>query len=152
MMDLSYSDALANAEHLKALGQTTVYLYGDNAKAFPFDKVTKVEEGSTWRSGMPSSCYLLAEVDGLTFKASFDFEPSSANGAATHQISRDQMREMFLKLPAAAQRSFANLLEEKCLPAMTERRSELLVALNRQSDSEDCVRGLIALAHQKEAA
>lgn len=152
MIDLTYAEAIRNAEHLKALGETTVYLYREKADDFPFDKVTRVEEGSSWRSGMPTSCYLLAEVDGLTFKLNFDFEPSSANGASTHQISRDTMRETFLKLPAAAQQSFANLLEEKCLPAMGQRKAEYLAAINQQSDSEDCVRGLIALARTKEAA
>lgn len=152
MFDLTYAEAIEKAEHLKALGQTTIYLYREKQDGFPFDKVTRVEEGNSWRSGMPTSCYLIAEVDGLSFKLNFDFEPASANGASTHQLARDKMRELFSKLPAAAQRSFADLLESKCLPAMAERRAEYLAALNKQADSEDCVRGLIALAHQKEAA
>lgn len=152
MLDLTYDEALANAKHLKALGETTIYLYREKAEGFPFDKVTRVEEGNLWRSGMPTSCYLLAEVDGLTFKLNFDFEPASANGASTHEISRDRMRAMFLSLPTAAQRSFAQLLEAQCLPAMAKRKDEYLAALNKQSDSEDCVRGLIALASTREAA
>jgi len=62
------------------------------------------------------------------------------------------MRELFLKLSPSAQQSLANLLEAECLPAMERRKAEYLAALNTQADSADCIRGLIALAHAKEAA
>lgn len=152
MIDLTYAEAIAKAEHLKALGETNIYLYRENADDFPFDKVTRVEEGNSWRSGMPTSCYLIADVDGLTFRLNFDFEPRSASGASVHLLNRDKMRDLFIKLPPAARQSFADLLESACLPAMVQRKNEYLALLNKQSDSEDCVRGLIAFAREKEAA
>jgi hypothetical protein len=152
VIDLTYAEAIEKAEHLKALGETTIYLYREKAQDFPFDKVSRVEEGSSWRSGMPNSCYLCADVDGLTFKLNIDFEPASANGSSAALLDRDKMRELFIKLPPKARHSFAELLETQCLPAMVKRTSEYRAALNKQADSEDCVRGLIAFAREKEAA
>lgn len=152
MLNLTFAEAVKKAEHLKALGETTVYLYREAAEGFPFDKVTRVEEGGSWRSGMPNSCYLFAEVEGLTFKLNVDFEPASANGSSVALLERDKMRELFTKLPAKARQSFADMLEEKCLPALAQRTNEYRAALQKQADSEDCVRGLIAFAREKEAA
>jgi hypothetical protein len=149
MIDLTVAEALAKAEHLKALGETTIYLYRGKGEGFPFDKVTGVEDGGTWRLGMPSSIYLYAEVDGLTFKLSVDLEQSDANGRGVAVIDRDKLRVLFTKLPEAAKQQFADMLESKCLPSIAERTTEIRATLQAQADSEDCVRGLIRLAREK---
>jgi hypothetical protein len=151
MIDLTVAEALEKADHLIALGETTVYLFRD-AEGFPYDKVTRVEEGGTWRLGGPASCYLYAEQAGLTFKLSVDFEGRDANGRGVSLFDRDRLRDLFLKLPPAARNFFAEMLEGKCLPGLIERTNEIREALRAQADSEDCVRGLIAFARQKEAA
>jgi hypothetical protein len=145
MHDLTYAQAIANAEHLKALGQTDVYLYRDNAEGFPFDKVTRVEEGSSFRLSGPSSCRLIAEEAGLRFSVSVDFENADANGRGVSLFDRDQLRDLMRKLNPAAREQFAVMLE-KCVIPMAKRTAEIREALNSQCDSEDCVRGLIAFA------
>ena len=148
MLDLTYEQALENAEHLVALGETTIYLYRDRAGDFPYDKVTRVESGSTHRLSGPSSCYLFAEDAGLTFKLSVDFERPDANGRGVSLFDRDRLRALMLKLPDAARRSFAELLETEVMPGLVKRTREIRDALQEQADSEDCVRGLIAFAKE----
>jgi hypothetical protein len=151
VINLTYTEAMKKAEHLKALGQTTIYIHREAAD-FPYGKVTNVEAGSSWRLGGPSSCYLIAEDGGLTFKLNVDFEGRDANGRGVSLFDRDKLREMFVRLPSVARQAFADLLESECLPSLAKRRSELQAALNDQADSEDCVRGLIMFAREKEAA
>jgi hypothetical protein len=150
MFNLSAAEAITKATHLKALGQTTVYLYSDTD--FPYDKVHSVEAGSSWRLGGPSSCYLDALVAGLTLKLSVDFESRDANGRGVSLFERDRLRNLFLKLPPKPRRDFADLLERECLPGLMARRTQLQTALSEQADSEDCVRGLILFAREKQAA
>jgi hypothetical protein len=148
--DLTYADAIAKAKHLIALGQTTVYLYrcGD----FPYDKVTAVEAGSSYRLGGPSSCYLIVEEAGLTLKVNVDFEQSDANGRGVSMFDRSRLRELMLKLSPAGRTGFAKLLETECLPGLAKRAAEIRESLLAQADSEDCVRGLIEVAREQVSA
>lgn len=150
-MDLTYETAIANVEHLIALGQTKIYLYRENSEGFPYDKVVRVEEGSSWRLGGPSSCRLIAEDRGLEFSLSVDFEPASANGRGVSMFDRDRLRDLMLKLPAVARSAFADMLERVVLPPLVTRTSEIRTAMRAQADSEDCLRGLIAFAREAAA-
>jgi hypothetical protein len=147
MLDLSYEQAIENADHLIALGETTVYLRR-NETGFPYEKVTHVEAGAGWRLSGPSSCYLFAEDAGLTFKLSVDFEGPEANGRGVSLFDRDRLRGLMLRLPDAARQSFADLLETEVMPGMAKRTAEIRNSLLEQADSEDCVRGLIAFARE----
>lgn len=149
MADLTYRQAVENAEHLIALGQTTVYLYRDEAE-FPYEKVTQIEAGGTWRLGGPSSCYLIAEEHGLTFKLSVDFEGREANGAGTALFDRDRLRDLAFRLSPKGRQLFADMLQKEVLGNLTKRTDEIRQALRLQADSEDCVRGLIAFAREPE--
>lgn len=151
MTDLTYAEAIEKADHLKALGQTKVYLYRD-AEGFPYDKVSRVETGGSFRLSGPSSCYFIAEVAGLTFQLNVEFEGRDANGRGVSLFDRDRLRELMMRLPDAARSSFADMLRNKVLPPMVERTNEVRDALRNQSDSEDCVRGLIAFAVDNQTA
>lgn len=150
MSDMSIAEALAKAEHLKALGQTEIYLYRDQPD-FPYDKVTQVKSGSSYRLSGPSSCALYAEIDGITFRMSVDFEGVDANGRGVSLFDRDRLRELMMKLPDAARKSFADMLRAEVLPGMAKRSAEIRDGLRSQLDSEDCVRGLIAFATGEQA-
>lgn len=150
MWNLSVAEAIEKASHLKALGETTIYLRSE--EGFPFDKVTNVESGSSYRLGGPSSCYLIAEQAGLTFKLNVDFEQQDANGRGVSLFDRVRLRDLFVRLPPAGRRAFGEMLENECLPGLAKRRTELTEALNTQADSEDCVRGLILSAREPAAA
>lgn len=152
LYDLTYSRAIELAEHLKALDQTTVHLRGADS-GFPFDKAVRVEDGGVHRLSGPVSCYVVAEDEGLTFKLSVDFEGRDANGRGVTLFDRARLRELMIKLPKPAQESFAEMLANKVLPGLEKRTEEIRVALMEQADSEDCIRGLIAMAdHEKVVA
>jgi len=144
MIDMTYARAIELAEHLIAIDQTTVYLRDDSF--FPFDKVTGVESGSSYRLSGPSSCYLIAEDAGLIFKKSVEFEGRDANGRGVSLFERDRLRDVMMRLPDGARAKFARMLENEVLPGMQARTAEIREALNNQLDSEDCVRGLISFA------
>lgn len=150
MFDVTYADAIAKAEHLIALDQTTVYLR-DGGKDFPYDKTIRVESGSSYRLNGPSSAYLIAEDHGLQFKLNVEFEGRDANGRGVSLFERGRLREVMMKLPAVARKSFADMLENEVLAQLASRTDELRAAMRAQADSEDCVRGLIAYARNQPA-
>jgi hypothetical protein len=146
MLDMTYDKAIKNAEHLIALGQTTQYLYeGD----MPWHIATDVEVGGTYRMNGPAGVYIIGKEAGLTLKWSVDFEGRSAKGASTHQFERDRLRDVMMKLPKTARIKFAKILRKEVLPGIEKNTAEWREMLNRQVDSEDCVRGLIDFAERQ---
>lgn len=143
--DVTYAEASANAAHYKALGNTQVYLHGDD---IPWDKVTRIEDGCGYRMSGPTGCYIVVEESGLTYKWSLDFEPHSANGATTALFDRPRLREAAMRMPPHVRSEFGAFLSDKVLPPLQERRREFQAYLNKQADSEDCVRGLIAYCNE----
>jgi hypothetical protein len=138
-------DALAKREHFIALGQTDIWLHRDESDK-PWDKVTHVEAGGSYRLNMPRDIKLSAEIDGLTFSWYADFENKDANGKSVSIFDRDRMREIYRSIPKDAQRQLCELLKHEVLPAMSKHTAEIRAALNNQGDSEYCVRGIIAWA------
>ena len=82
--NLTYARAIATAEHRIALGQTDVYI--DSEWDFPFDKVTSVSSGGTYRLNIPSNIYLHFTEAGLSFRLSYELEERDANGAEQHRF------------------------------------------------------------------
>ena len=145
MIDLTYCKALENAEHLKAIGHTKVHLFRDN---LPYDKVSRVEAGGGYRLNGPSGVMLIAEVDGITFSQSVDFEKRDANGKGYYDFDRSRLRDLMTRLPVKARRSFAHFLQMEVLPAVRQRTAEFRETMNKQIDSEEAVLGLIAFANE----
>lgn len=141
--DMTYEFALNNAKHLIALGQTTVYLRDDTV---PWVVACDVEVSGSYRFNGPCGMYVIAKVQGLTFKWTVDFERREANGHGYSLFDRERLREVAQRLPDPTRKKFATLLREKVMPDLAKRTSELREAMNKQIDSEDCVRGLIAFA------
>lgn len=147
MRRLNYATAIKNAEHLIALGETTIYLYGpDGEEGFPWDKVVRVEASNSYRLSGPSAACMVAEDAGLAFRLDIEFEGRDANGRGISLFERDRLREVMLRLPVAARKSFASMLMTEALPSLVKHSANIREALNKQLDSEDCVRGLIAFA------
>lgn len=147
MYDLTYERAKELAEHLIAIGETTVYLHDDTG--FDYSKVVRVEAGSTYRLSIPVNAYLIAEDAGLTLKLSFNYEGYRESGKGTSMFDREKLRDVMSKLPDAARASFVAILRDKVLPEMVKRGNEYREALMRQDDSTDCVRGLIAMVEEQ---
>lgn len=143
--DMTYEQALEKSEHLIALGETTVHLRDDGPK--PWVVAKRVETGGCYRLGGPTGIYVIAEVQGLTFKWSVDFELRDANGRGVSLFDRDRLREVMRQLPAAARKSFAEILACEVMPGLQKHTAEIREALNKQCDSQDCVRGLIDYAN-----
>jgi hypothetical protein len=148
MQNMTYAKAIENAAHLIAIGQTEIYLWRDDADGFPWDKVTSVTSGSSYRLNGPSDMRVTAEDAGLSFSLSVDFEQRDANGRGVSLFDRERLRDVSMKLPPAARAQFATMLANEVLAPMAARTAEIRQALNSQLDSEDCVRGLIAFAEQ----
>lgn len=141
------AEYVALADAYKAIGSTSIYLYQEPDDHALYGRVTKVEEGGSWRLGAPSSARVHAEHEcGLTFTWSVEFEGRDANGTGASRFDRGRLREFVMKLPPAAVKSFSEMLAKTVLPAMATRTEEIRTALNRQLDSEDCIRGIIAFA------
>lgn len=142
--DIKFDEAKGQIPHLKALGESCVYLHIEEPR---WELLTDIDTGGGVRLGMPVSVYLIAEIDGIEFRWSLDFETRDANGTGTSQFDRPGLREAALRMPVPVRRKFGLILE-KILPALVERRSELQGYLNKQADSEDCTRGLIAFCEE----
>ena len=147
--NLTYTQAVAKAEHLKALGENTVYL-DDEAKDLPWDKVTQIEKGCGYRLNGPTGFYVIAEDHGLQMKWSIEMEGRDANGRSVSMFDRDRLREVAMKLPKAARKSFVAFLQNDVLPGVEKCTKEWREYLRTQADSEDCVRGLIAYANSNQ--
>lgn len=141
-------DVLKNAQHYIALGNTEIYLDEDDPD-LPWNDVSKVEEGSGYRLNGPTGFYCVAKREGLTLKWSVDFEGRDASGKGYSIFDRDRLRSVMLRLPAKAREELAKFLEAKVLPGVNKITAEWRETLNRQLDSEDCVRGLIAFAREQ---
>jgi hypothetical protein len=136
-------EVLKNAPHYRALGQTEIYLDSDDPD-LPWEDARDISEGSGVRLGGPTGFYVIAQRDGLNLKWSVDFEERGANGKSVHLFDRDRLREVMRKLPPVARQKLAAWLEDEVLPNVQKLTAEWRELLNRQADSEDCVRGLIA--------
>lgn len=152
MYDMTYTEALEKADALKLLGQTDVYIRDRSAADFPYDKVTRVEAGNSYRLSGPSSCYLMFEENGLLFRFNVEFESRYANGKGVSLFDRDRLRDVANKLSPAGRVAFAKMLESEVLRPLAERTEEYRKALRQQADSEDCVRGIIAFASAEQPA
>jgi hypothetical protein len=147
MLDLTYADAIDKSDHLIALGQTTVYLRDG---VYPWAVASDIEVGGSYRFNGPAGVYVVAKLQGLTFKWSVDFEKREANGTGYSLFDRERLRDVMMKLPEPARLKFAKLLRDAVMPDLEKRTAELRDAMNKQIDSEDCVRGLIAFGEGRE--
>lgn len=148
--DMTYDFALTHADHLIALGQTTIYLRDENV---PWVAASDVEVSGSYRFNGPTGMYVIAKVGGLTFKWNVDFEKREANGHGYSLFDRGRLREVGQRLPESARLKFALLLRKQVFPDLQKRTNELRDAMNKQIDSEDCVYGLISfLETEKKSA
>lgn len=140
---MTFKRALELAEPLKQVGSADVYLDDDDPD-LPWDLVSGVEAGCAYRLGAPAGVKFTVEhPTGLTFRWEVRFENRDANGHGISLFDRSRLREVMMKLPAAARKRFVAFLDAEVLPALRKSSDELRNAMNAQIDSEECVRGLI---------
>jgi len=142
--NITYKEALAKADHLVALGETNVWLHGDDC---PWDKVTDIEGGSARRFNSPTGFRVIVEEAGLRLGWSIDFEDRDANGRSVSLFEPERLRDIAGRLPAVAKVKFGQFLTDEVLPDLYKRTEEIRTALHQQEASENCVRGLIAFCN-----
>lgn len=148
---VKYADAIAKAKNYIAIGQTRIWL--DEADPeLPWQKVDAIETGGGYRFNGPTGVRLTVNEAGLELHWSVDFEKREANGSGYSLFDRDRLRDVMMKLPRSTRIKFAAFLENEALPDLVKRTNEYREALNKQADSEDCVRGLIEFGRRQEAA
>lgn len=143
----TYKEALEQAPHLVATGETHIYLEKGDV-TFAWHNVSDVEAGGAVCLNIPTEVYLIAHQAGLFLYYPVDFAGPDANGGRVPLIDREYLWEVMLKLPIEARRKFAGLLEARVLPIMAQRTKETRDAFKSQWDSEDRVRGLISFGQQ----
>jgi hypothetical protein len=141
----SLKEVETNAAHYIALGELEIYLDEDDPD-LPWQDVSHIVAGGGYRLNGPTGFYCIAERNGLTLKWSIDFECRDANGKGHSLFDRDRLRMTMQKLPPKARKALASFLEQEVLPGVEKTTAEWREYLNKQLDSEDCVRGLIAFA------
>lgn len=133
-----YGQAIKNAEHYIAIEQTNVHLLNtDDLSLLPWDYVTSVNAGATMRLGIPTNIYLEAKHPcGLTFSWSVNLEKNDANGTGTNKLDGKIFCDLASKLPKNAVEKFVSFLEDKILPDVQKRTSEIKSSLYIQLTSE----------------
>lgn len=143
----SFDFVMANREHFVAIGQTDIYLERDDG-TLPWEHITRVETGSSYRFNGPTSIRLIAEHEGLSFKWNFDLEERSVSGTGTHRINRSRFREMVRKVPLRIRSELAALLRTEYEPHMVKLADEIRDSLQREEDDLDCLRGIIRVCEE----
>ena len=105
------AEHLSLKEHYKALGIERIYLRFEDG-GLPWEYVTAVEPGGSYRHGTPVSVGFDAEVGGIVFRWSLDLEKRSANGTGYLQPDMEAIRTALAALPAARRREMLAYLAQ----------------------------------------
>lgn len=148
MHNLNYDQAVKNAPHLIALGDSVVYLH-DDQENFPWHLVNEIESGCGFRLNGPTGFYAIAkDPSGLTFKLSVEMEERSASGSSVNQFDGAKLKDIARKLPPQGKKALATFFKEKVLPEVSKRTIEWRSYLNKQEDSEAYVRTILSFTEQ----
>ena len=126
---MTYQEAIKNVVHLRALGQTDIYLHEDPK---PWHLADKVEPGSH-RLEIATSVIFSGEdsATGLRFRWIFDIESLGANGKGHYEINCNACREVLKSLPEEARKRFAEYLAD-CAVKVEAKAQEWVGIANRQ--------------------
>lgn len=139
METVDWRAACTKADAYKAIGQTDVYLFGDNGDDYPYADVVRCEPGGTHRLDMDTSCMFYANHPcGLSFRWSFDVELRSANGKGHYEIDVAGCQRVLGRLQGKARDQFRRYLWT-CAEKVSARASEYLDLYNRQCETADAL-------------
>jgi hypothetical protein len=100
----TWQQHVALAEHYLAIGQDEIYLSDTDdlpLAIFPWEFVTSIEKGSTFRHGVDVSKWFRAvHPCGLRFRWCLDLEVRDANGTGTLKFDFPKLRQVLALLPA----------------------------------------------------
>lgn len=131
------------ADHHVAIGNTRIFLFGDDQEDKPWSMVQTVNDGCTHRLDIATSVDFRAlHPCGLTFKWSWDIELRGANGTNTYQIGTVGVQRILSKLPPATLPSFTDYLR-KVIEAVQKRGGEYQQYADIQFSQAATIRGLL---------
>lgn len=147
MQFATLADALDKRDALDALGQEA--WVKDDAPDLPWKLIHTVESGAEYRLNGPVGIRLIATVNSLNVHWHVNFERREANGTGRSDFDREHLRDVIMQMKPLMRHRFALFLREHVLSGLLKTTTEIRNALNKQLDSEDCVRGLIAYANEE---
>lgn len=128
---MTYKEALEKVAHLKAIGETSIWLPDKSEK--PWEYVTKCEPGGSHRLDIDTSVWFEAvePKTQLHFRWSFDIEPYSANGKGSYEIDADSCRDVLQRLKGNSRKIFKDYLSA-CAFKVREKAHEWDAITQRQ--------------------
>lgn len=128
------------AEHYIAIGQTDIYLSGDNTTDYPWSFTESCETGGSHRIEIATSVWFSGRHPcGLSFRWSFDLEPRTANGKGSYEIDRDGVIRVMARLPIGAQVAFLDYLATAAA-AVQRKANEWAALADRQREDAALLR------------
>jgi len=135
--DTFYNKVLQNAEHYRALGVAEVYIH-DAEGALPWQHVSRCEPGGTHRMEIATSVWFYADdpaCPGITFRWTFDIEPSEANGRGDYRIDAEACRRIIRRLSGEARAKFRAYLADCAAKVKAKGDEWMQCAMRQQRDA-----------------
>ena len=139
--DMTYEKAIKNADALKAIGQTRVYLFDKDVEP-PWHIATRCEAGCSIRLSISTSAQFHGEQDGLTFTWFFELEDRDANGSGSTRINMVNCKRVLKKLNGQALVQFREYLSD-CATAVRKQGDEYQGIADRQYRDAAVLRDLV---------
>ena len=125
-------EAVANAEHYLALGQTEIWLGHRSEVDRPWHLVTSMREGGSHRLDICTSVNFIAEHEsGLQFRWSIDVEEEGSNGISAYKLNFPLVAQIVAALPEAPREQFRAYLSD-CADKVEARGREFMDAATKQ--------------------
>lgn len=148
MMGLTYQKAVENADALKAIGQTTIYLSkydGNDDDSMPWDLVDEVTEGNTLSYIGPRAVNFNAtHQSGLQFHWSIDLGVEGSNVERRPFFDHSRIVAMAARLSPENRAALAAYFEGSVLPPLRKQIAEARQHLNALLEGETTLLGIVA--------
>jgi hypothetical protein len=135
-----YDEVKLKAGHLKAIGETEIYL---SKEPYPWHLATKMEKGGSHRLEIATSVWFYAtEPDsGLALRWSFDIEDRDANGKGYYEVNQKECCRVIQLLPSQVKKQFKQYLSD-CADVIEQNATQYLDIANREFGVAKILRGI----------
>lgn len=141
-----WTDYLPLADHYRAIGQTRIALYASECVSFPWEHVTAIANGGTYRNEIPVSVSVeAAHPCGLTFAWFLDLETRDANGTDGYRPNLSLLREVVASIPVGVRPALVAALD-RMVAAMRKRADGAASFAAEQREAADQLAGLACVS------
>lgn len=148
MSRLTYAKAVANADALKAIGQTSVYLsdLDEPEDGMPWEYVNEVTGGGLHSYiGPRSVAFKAVHPSGIEFRWTLDFSSSHLGSTESRPFfEHSRIVAMADRLSPSPRAQFAAYLKNEVLPPLEKNVGEARLHLNALLDGVTTLTGIIA--------